>query len=196
MTKSIIEKGVKEEKNISGRGNGCKSSSGVGVEQVLTQKAFINPPIEKFSENDNKDYAKEEISAQTSDELDELDENEEDLERVLKELEEEVEKELNEATANSKSGRRDDNYVSNEDIPLNILKKRRILKEDNFEEDILLKIQRKRRKLRENSFICHEILTEIKDSDSTTNIYQQNMEKFKKLFGDDSKCQEEIKTLN
>ncbi|RHZ89075.1 hypothetical protein Glove_19g401 [Diversispora epigaea] len=71
----------------------------------------------------------------------ELDESEEDLERELKELEEEMEKELNEATANSKGGRGDDNYISDEKLKA----------DDNSNEDISLKIQRRRRKLKDNS---------------------------------------------
>ncbi|CAG8765960.1 11870_t:CDS:1 [Dentiscutata erythropus] len=39
---------------------------------------------------------------------------------------------------------------------------------------------------------ANEIMTEINDSD-LTNIHQRNLKKIKKLFGDDSKCQEEIK---
>ncbi|RHZ73261.1 hypothetical protein Glove_232g66 [Diversispora epigaea] len=231
-------------------------------EEIEVTKIIVNSPI----------YEKEEISSQSSDELDDrekelkrellenlevadtrgeelvakLDENEGDLKRVLKELEEEMEKELIEGS------RGDDNYVSEEDIPLNILKKRRKSnKDDDSEEDIPLKILRKRRKLKKNSSYttkttsadipsintniiernkykietlneyqhlskrfeqqivkynktkrslnlyfmkANEIQTEIKDSNST-NIHQQNLERTKKLFGDDSKCQEEIKTF-
>ncbi|RHZ73251.1 hypothetical protein Glove_232g184 [Diversispora epigaea] len=129
----------------------------------------------------------------------ELDKNEENLE-----------KELKEATENN--------------IPLNILKKRRKLKDDNSKEDIPLKIQKKCRKFKDNSsktsvdilsintnimeqtynrmkrsldlyvMKAIEIQTEIKDSDSTK-IYYQNLEKIKKLFGNDSKSQEKIKTF-
>ncbi|RHZ87594.1 hypothetical protein Glove_33g271 [Diversispora epigaea] len=135
-------------------------------EEIEATENLVNSPI----------IEEEEISFQSSDELDdwekelkrellenlevadtrlfegeellaELNENKGDLERVLKELEEEMEKELNEGS------RGDDNYVSEEDIPLSILKKRRKSNEDdNSEEDIPLKILRKCRKLERNSY--------------------------------------------
>ncbi|RHZ59074.1 hypothetical protein Glove_365g291 [Diversispora epigaea] len=260
INSKVREGGVRKISNVT-REKGRR-----GQEEIEVTKNLVNSSINE----------KEEFSSQSSDELDdwekelkrellknleventrlfegeelvaELDENEGDLERVLKELEEEMEKELNEGS------REDDNYVSEEDIPLNILKKRRKSNEDNnSEEDIPLKILRKRRKLKRNSSYttktttsadiptsntniiernkykietlkeyqqlhkhfeqqimkynktkrslglyfmkANEIRTEIKDSDFT-NIHQQNLEKTKKLFGDDSKCQEEIKTF-
>ncbi|RHZ59090.1 hypothetical protein Glove_365g160 [Diversispora epigaea] len=240
---------------------GTKEKGRGRQEKIEATKIIVNSPI----------YEKKEISSQSSDELDdwekelkrellenlevadtreeelvELDENEGDLESVLKELEGEMEKELNEG------GKGDDKYVSEEDIPLNILKRRRKSnKDDDSEEDIPLKILRKRRKLKKNSsdttkttsadipsintniigrnkykietlndyqnlskhfeqqivkynktkrslnlyfMKADEIRSEIKDS-NFTNIHQQNLERTKKLFGDDSKCQEEIKTF-
>ncbi|RHZ73633.1 hypothetical protein Glove_230g15 [Diversispora epigaea] len=249
--RTVREGGVRKISNVTReKGRGKQG-------EIEATENLVNSPI----------IEKEEISSQSSDELDdwekglkrellenlevadarlfegeelvaELDENEGDLERVLKELEEEMEKELNEGS------RGDDNYISEEDIPLSILKKRRKSNKDDNSEDIPLKILWKRRKLERNSYTtktttsadiptinkykietlneyqqvnkhfeqqivkynktkrslvlyfmkANEIQMEIKDSDFT-NIHQQNLEKTKKLFGDNSKCQEEIKTF-
>ncbi|RHZ73192.1 hypothetical protein Glove_232g131 [Diversispora epigaea] len=246
-SKQLREDGVRNILNVT-------REKGRGVQEIEASKLIVNSPINEKElksellenlevvDTNNRLIEGEELVVES-----ELDENEGDLEIVLKELEEEVEKELNE------SSRRDDNYVSEEDIPLNILKKRRKLnKDDNSEEDIPLKILMKRRKLKRNSSyttktttfadipsintnimehnkykietlneyqqICkhfeqqtekynrtkrsldlyfikaNEIRSEIKDSDFT-NAHQQNLKKIKKLFGDDSKCQEEIKSF-
>ncbi|RHZ55872.1 hypothetical protein Glove_410g18 [Diversispora epigaea] len=62
--------------------------------------------------------------------------------RIEKKLEEEMKKELNETTANSK-GCRDDNYFSKENIPLNILMKQKKeefeMESDNMNDSILEK---------------------------------------------------------
>ncbi|RHZ87593.1 hypothetical protein Glove_33g269 [Diversispora epigaea] len=63
----------------------------------------------------------------------------------------------------------------------------------HFEQQIV-KYNKTKRSLVLYFMKANEIRTEIKDSDFT-NIHQQNLEKTKKLFGDNSKCQEEIKTF-
>ncbi|RHZ78582.1 hypothetical protein Glove_159g27 [Diversispora epigaea] len=191
--------GINSERLYKVREGGVRKMSNVTREkgrgkqkEIEATENLVNSPI----------IEEEEISSQSSDELDdwekelkrellenlevadtrlfegeelvaELDENEGDLERVLKELEEEMEKELNEGS------RGDDNYVSEEDIPLSILKKRRKSNEDNnSEEDILLKILRKCRKLERNSYTTKtttsaDIPTINKYKIETLNEYQQ-----------------------
>ncbi|CAG8665838.1 21581_t:CDS:2, partial [Dentiscutata erythropus] len=113
----------------------------------------------------------------------------EELERACKELEEEMEKELNEETANSKCSEGDDNYESEEDIPIRKLRKRRRLNGTSSydsKEDIPLRLLKERGKSKTPPHIllqhllmtslnlrltkADEIRTEINDSDSTKEI--------------------------